>query len=74
MYNKTHTYTHTTYSAEYEYLDIILDSGDKVFECTPSCIPEHGNCIPLGLCACSEGWTGTDCADGNNYTNPFNNN
>lgn len=36
-----------------------IDVEDYNSSCPPSCM--NGQCIPPGLCACDQGWSGVHC-------------
>nr|CAE54584.1 epidermal growth factor precursor [Suberites domuncula] len=41
-----------------------VNSNDYNVSCLGSCV--NGQCIPPGLCACSQGWSGVDCTTDQN--------
>ena len=50
-----------------QYLDIIMNAGNKTYECE-ECDSEDGICIPPGMCACNRGWMGNNCTEGTQVT------
>ena len=52
--------------AEEEFIKIINVNVDMEMlnKTCPPCI--NGHCIPLGVCACDNGWTGDNCTTGMN--------